>query len=305
MTLLEDIQTAAVDGSSDLGTLLRKCKILAARLKIQPLEDWLIWESNGYPEKEKLPDYRIWSLEVKGHFSGPLGSGIRNAPIPMACLPEKARKAYERYECRESITSIAAGLKKLEQAKSDTVQVSTGDLAFLLGTNVYQHQNCMQAWAEFGAGNLVGLLNAVRNRILDFALAVWKEEPTAGDVNAAESAKLETARLTQIFNTTVLGGAVNLVGSASDSTVGFSIATMDFSSLENVLREAGVEDQDIQSLKPALESDSKPDTKEQLGPGVSAWIVKMMQKAADGSWSIGVGGAGNLLAQAIARFYGF
>ena len=112
MTLLEDIQAAAVDASSDVGTLLRKCKLLAARLQSQPLEDWVIWESDGYPKNIEVPNYRIWSLEVKGHFVGPLGSGIRNAPIPLVCLPERTRKAYERYECRQSIAIIEASLEK-------------------------------------------------------------------------------------------------------------------------------------------------------------------------------------------------
>lgn len=40
----------------------------------------------------------------------------------------------------------------------------TGDLAVFLGTKVYRGQNCVQSWAEFGVGNLVELLNAVRNR---------------------------------------------------------------------------------------------------------------------------------------------
>ena len=87
LTLLEEIQNAAVDASIDLRTLLRKCKVLAARLGNGPLEEWLVWESNGYPENADVPDYRIWPLEVKGHFSGPFGSGIKNAPIPNAVLP--------------------------------------------------------------------------------------------------------------------------------------------------------------------------------------------------------------------------
>lgn len=62
MTLLEDIQNAAIDAKSDLGTLLRKCKLLAARLGSQQLEDWVLWESNGYPADVNVPDYRIWPL---------------------------------------------------------------------------------------------------------------------------------------------------------------------------------------------------------------------------------------------------
>lgn len=70
MSILEEIQAAAVDGTSDLGSLLRKCKLLAARLGSEPLENWLLWESNGYPENVEVPEYRIWSLQLKGHFFG-------------------------------------------------------------------------------------------------------------------------------------------------------------------------------------------------------------------------------------------
>lgn len=56
MNLLDEIQTAIVDASSDLGTVLRKCKLLAARLKNEPFQEWLIWESNGYPEHVKVPN---------------------------------------------------------------------------------------------------------------------------------------------------------------------------------------------------------------------------------------------------------
>src|SRR3972149_416226 len=101
MSLLEEIQTAAVDANSDLGTLLRKCKLLAARLGSQPLEDWLIWESNGYPDNIPVPGYRVWPLEIRGNFAGPFGSFLKNANIPYACLPEEGRKHYENYECRQ------------------------------------------------------------------------------------------------------------------------------------------------------------------------------------------------------------
>ena len=69
MNLLEDIQNDAADASSKVSTLLRKCRILVARLENQQLEDWLIWESGGYPEEIPVPSYRVWSLEIKGGTS--------------------------------------------------------------------------------------------------------------------------------------------------------------------------------------------------------------------------------------------
>lgn len=301
MTLIEEIQKEAVDSKSDLGALLRKCKLLAARLGSRPLEDWLLWESNGYPDGVDVPSYRIWPLELKGYFAGSFGSGIRNAPIPWVCLPEKVRDAYQNYRCRQSIASIEEILKKTDKG---TLHVSTGDLAVALGTDVYQYQNCIQAWAEFSVSNLIELLNTVRNRILDFALAVWKEAPTAGEGSGRISHDIEPARVTQIFNTTVYGGAANLVGSATNSPVSFTVTQNDFASLEKVLRDKGVQDKDVEELRAAITTDERPQKSRGFGPHVSSWIANMMKKAAEGSWAIGLKAAGNLLAQAISKYYG-
>lgn len=304
MTILEDIQNSAVDAKSDLATLLRKCKLLAARLGSQPLEDWVIWESNGYPDHVPVPEYRIWSLEVFGHFAGPFGSGIRNAPIPIAALKfisKEVKQYYERYECRQSVASIETTLGR---AGTGNLQVSTGNLALVIGTKLYQDQTCVQAWAEFGIGHLVELLNSVRNRVLDFALAVWKEAPNAGEIGSGSSTNLEAKKVTQIFNTTVYGGSANLVGTATASSVAFNIGTNDFSALERVLVENGVASADISELRKALDSDPAPSGPENFGPKVSSWIGKMFEKAAQGGWKIGIGAASNLLAQAIAKYYG-
>jgi hypothetical protein len=301
MTLIEEIQQEAVDSRSDLGAVFRKCKILAARLGSRPLEDWLLWESNGYPEEVEFPDYRIWPLQLKGHFSGPFGSGLRNAPIPWMCLPEKARKPYQNYKCRQSIASIEEILRK---SKSGSLHVSTGDLAVILGMNVYEGQNCMQAWAEFSISNLVELLNTVRNRVLDFALAIWKESSTAGELSKQSGQVIEPGRINHIFNTTVYGGAANLVGNASNSPITITVSQGDFSALEKVLCSNGVQEEDIRDLQSAVRADEQPKTAQALGPRVSNWIAGMMKKAAQGTWQIGIGAAGKLLAEAISKYYG-
>lgn len=304
MSLLEEIQQAAVDGNQDLGTVLRKCKLLAARLGSKPLEDWLLWESNGYPKGVPVPDYRIWQLTLKGHFAGPFGSAYNNAPIPLACLPEAARKSYEFYENRESIAAIETVLSRAKD-KPGSLNVNTGDLAMVLGMKVYKNMNCVQAWAEVENGRLVEVLNSVRNKILDFSVAIWKEAPEAGQtVSAGASPAIASAEVTQIFNTTVYGGAANVVGTANQSTISFGITAGDFESLAKVLRENKILPEDLADLKEALTAEVRPKEGGGFGPKVSAWFGKMIQKASDGSWEVGIQAAGALLGQAISKYYG-
>jgi hypothetical protein len=300
MSILEEIQAAAVDGTSNLGTLLRKCKLLAAHLGSEPLENWLLWESNGYPDDVQVPDYRVFELRLKGHFSGVSGSAIRDAPIPMVCIPERVRKQYERYECRQSI----AGIERVLKSGNDTFYINTGDLAVALGQDVYDHYNCISAWAESGSSDLVEVLNTVRNRILDFALALWKRSPRAGEGGTGSDETLSASQITQISNPTVFGGLANVIG-AHNSPVAINVVANDFKSLADELQKHGLSQADLAELKEAVGSDAKPTAKDKLGPRVSFWIAKMVQKAADGSWQIGIAAAGELLYHAIASYYGF
>lgn len=58
MGLLRDIQDAAADSKASLPDLLRKRKLLAARLKHAELDTWVSHELNGYPNDDMLPSYR-------------------------------------------------------------------------------------------------------------------------------------------------------------------------------------------------------------------------------------------------------
>jgi hypothetical protein len=61
MSLLREIQNlASADG--DVVTVLRKCKILAARLASDEFANWVKWELDGYPEAQPTPEYRRLSV---------------------------------------------------------------------------------------------------------------------------------------------------------------------------------------------------------------------------------------------------
>jgi hypothetical protein len=290
VSLLEDIQDAAVDGKTDLATLLRKLRLLAARMGSREIEDWVQWEASGYPDNVSVPEYRVWSLELKGHFSGPAGSGIRNAPIPMACVPDRVRKSYTHYECRASIASIEDTLRK---SKGGSLQVGTGDLALTLGMKVYQYQNCVQAWAEFSTVHFVEVSNAVRNRLLDLAVALWREFPDAGKSGALSTQPSEAARVTQIFNTVVHGGTSSALEPSNANIVAGDMAKV----VQRHYR--GASRRVARRTAPRAPQDGG-----KFGPRVSAWIAKMLERAASGAWSVGLGAAGSLLATAISRYYG-
>jgi hypothetical protein len=74
MGLLTDIENAATNSSIPVNDILRKCLVLAAKLKHKELAEWSTNELNGYTDKEKVPTYRIIHLSSPiGHFQGAFG----------------------------------------------------------------------------------------------------------------------------------------------------------------------------------------------------------------------------------------
>lgn len=70
MTLLREIQTEVSTSGGDLATILRKCKILAARLGSAEFARWVTWELDGYPEDQPIPSYRRLAAQYYANFMG-------------------------------------------------------------------------------------------------------------------------------------------------------------------------------------------------------------------------------------------
>lgn len=54
MSLLQQIQESVVEEGADLGSILLKLRLLAARLGSDLLEEWVKYESEGYPSDAEI-----------------------------------------------------------------------------------------------------------------------------------------------------------------------------------------------------------------------------------------------------------
>ena len=302
MSLLREIQDAAIDGSTDLETLLRKCLVLAARLKNEQFKQWVQSELDGYSKETEVPDYRKFHCQCFGHLSGPFQSGIRNAPIPEMCIPERFRKGLTSITMHEGVSS----LKDLADNCGEEGTLRSewpADACALFGQEIYDGMNLVQAWMRISKSSIIGILSTVRNRILNFAIEIEATNPDAGEA-APGSTPVPKEKVSQIFNTYIYGTVGNVAsGHDIQQTATVNVQQGDFSSLANYLKEQGVEEAEVLELKEALKSEPKPSTSG-FGKKVSTWMGKMIQKSAEGTWKIGTTVAANLLTSAIKSYYG-
>ena len=216
MSLLREIQDLAASSSKDveLSSLLRKCKILAARLNHTDFKAWIEKELNGYDDTNSLPSYRILETMSKGHFSGWGGSGLRNAPIPTYCLEEKHQKYVDNVYITEGISALEDLLSKSDGTLHKPWRPQ---LLALYGTKFYENMNCIEAWQVISSSSLANIVDTVRTKILNFVLEIEAENPDAGDAKI-NSNPIEQGKITQIFNTTIHGNVQNVATGSSDFT---------------------------------------------------------------------------------------
>ena len=186
-------------------------------------------ELNGYRDEDSLPTYRSFRVESQGHFSGFLGSGVQNAPIPLSCLPERFSKMLFTHHWER----CQRPRRPCYREDSSSFRVPwPADLVAHVGQEIYEDMNCLSAWQVIPRGGIVGILETVRTRILNFVLEIESEAPDAGEA-APGVHPVTQERVNQVFNTQIYRDVGNVAARGEVSSQSNVTAVMqgDFNSL--------------------------------------------------------------------------
>ena len=182
MTLLRDIQNSAVTSSVSLPDLLRKCKVLAKRLKHQEFVNWVERELTGYPPDADVPAYRIKATSACGNFVGPFGNRGKGLPIPLSSLPDKLHEFASSHTFRGSVSALADLVHSAQTSNKDVLQAHwPPDFVNYVSGDIYRNMNMIDAWNIIPRSYLVGILDNVRTVILNFSLEIEEQDPDAGE----------------------------------------------------------------------------------------------------------------------------
>jgi len=218
MTLLQEIQRDALNHAVNTVSLLRKARVLAARLGNSEFESWILHELNGYPEEIGfLPEYRIVDVEAKAY----LVIGFQQLPDAIV-IPSKIPERYRHWATtayiRTPITEIAALVSGVEREKEVQLQCPwPQELAIKYGGAGYapgRRVQCLKAWQVVSPPRLTMIIETVRNKMLEFVLRIEAENPNAGEAHPGE-VPVQKERVTQIFHAHISGGVAHIGGKES------------------------------------------------------------------------------------------
>ena len=300
MNLLDEVSNDLVNESASLSNTLRKAKVLAGQISLPEFKEWLDLELGGYSGKDKVPEYRSVQPVNLGTFSGPFGSGVKNMAIPTYNLPDSVKEYAENLIIYDGIGALAG---MLSQSSAAFTRKWPPEFVILSqeATRLSGAMILVDAYQPIPQYFISGVLDNVKNKLLDFVLAMQESSITSEDL---DNRTVKPAVARTIFNTVNVYGNNAVVASGETVTQEVtSVPRGDMDSLMNRLRELGVSDTDLTELKDAISSD--PDAPNgEFGPKLHAWMGRMVEKAASGTLKVGIETASKVLLESLKGFFG-
>jgi hypothetical protein len=306
MKLINDIINELIDTEKSISSPLLKTKVLASRLQNETLLKWVSSELKGYERSDFLPEYR----KFKGNIIGTFINGDRqynSQPVPILGLDKEFQASLTDMSFFDSISILEkfqkeGGRGKLEHVFPAEITALIEENWRKMGNPFLQLVNCKR-WV---AGNVIdGILASVRDSLLDFMLKIDSE---FGNITEIEELKTKKEAIATIMNQTIINnngdGNVLNTGERANISANINITKGNKDELSKRLRKGGVREEDIIELVQFIDEEEPNLVNNTFGEKVNLWTKKMIGKALDGTWNIGIGAAGSLIAEAVKAYYG-
>ncbi|WP_316153074.1 hypothetical protein [Cupriavidus sp. BIC8F] len=199
LPLVIELQRMAVDERTSVVQLVRTAKLIAGKLALADVADWIDAELNGY-RNQPLPKYRVLFGECRAFnpYRGWIPAQFPNSELHDLC----------------SEANVAQSLGSMEP-------LVFGDSDHAIFPFTFEQEKILQTLfredMKFGIyltkGHLAGIFDAVRNLTLDWCLKLEQAGVLGANMSFSVSEKKEAAPVTQQFFIQNAG----VVGSVSDN----------------------------------------------------------------------------------------
>jgi len=301
MKIIENLIEDLTSNPTIIDSALLKAQVLAYRLNDADLKEWVNNELRGYEKESRVPDYRLLKLTLVGDVSNGYWMHSQRV-LPTYHLTDEIRNRLTTHEVRGSISVV---IEMANPEKDYGVSIPP-EYFHLIGKKFTGGYAVQSARGIYSAGAMTQILTQVKSRLLDFVLTLSEK---AEEMTSEEDLKDLSRRINvnEMFKNSIFGnGTTIIIGNNNVQSIDNNIVSNDIESLFRFLRQSNIKEDDISDLGMAISADANDITNTSSPPGieVSKWIKKMISKAGSAGWQVSTEAAGNLLATAIAAFYG-
>jgi hypothetical protein len=304
LSLLREIQASLISDDPNLGSILLKLRLLAARLGSDILGDWVKHELSGYPADVELPEYRIVGISFRGTFSGSFNSGIQNAPIPTALVEKHAGEQWTKRRVKEGVSAIDDLIKSGQE--SGVIGLDCSNLILILQGKIYEDYACNDIRGSISRSSLIQIQNEVKSRALELTIELEKSLPVAAEIvlEPEKSDGIDKQEVSKIINQTIYGNYTEISNTGDGANIGVQTIQGNREELEKTLEAAGISEESAKELTEIVQSEEPTSKEEPFGKKAKGWLLDNLKKAEDGTWKVGISVATDVIKKAVTGYYG-
>lgn len=256
-----------------LSQALTRAKIIAYKINNTQFKEWISFELNGYPEKSKLPTYRIVSCDIFVEIVDPF-RGKYDVPFENTTQDEGALKNFYSEFLMQSISLLEESYSKEDIHKFGYFYFSESDVQKLRESSP-QGLLIRNAKRRIQVSEIKHVIDTTKQRLLDTLLEFNEVFPNLENEykdNIQNEAKAQT-----IINQTIYGDNAN-----SNIAIGENItqSTENNAKLDNLIQELkklGIDESDTNEVREIIINEKK----ENWGKKLMTWVGKMTTKAVE------------------------
>lgn len=265
--LIEDLTFDRIS----LSQALTRAKIIAYKINNGQFKEWIDFELNGYPEKSKLPTYRIVSCDVFVEIVDPF-RGKYDVPFENTTQNEDAAKDFYSEFLMQSISLLEESYSKKDIHKFGYFYFSESDVQKLRESSPQGHL-IRSAKRRIQVSEVKYVIDTTKQRLLDTLLELNEVFPNLENEykdNSQNEAKAQT-----IINQTIYGNNTSSnIGIGKNITQSIEVnAKLD--NLIQELQKLGIDENDTDEVREIILHDKK----ENWGKKLMSWVGKMTTKA--------------------------
>ena len=233
-SLVAQLQEAALDRNVPVEDLLRRAKVVASKLDLHKFLSWIDREMKGYGRDDQVPEYRQLSGTVNAWNPYHGWQAVIWAQNKGA---QELYRTLSNFKARLPVGEISDLINR-DEKKSSIFAVPYGSMKLhgAFGEELVNTQ------LEIDRARLAGILDAVRNTILEWALELEKSGIVGESLTFSQPEKQrahEPGIIVSINNVENFSGVAGAVSgqSAVHAQANLRVETLDLEAIREFLRE--------------------------------------------------------------------
>lgn len=171
------------NGIVDTQTALKRTKVLLQELDNDDILKWVNYEIEGYPNNEKVPEYRVIPGQLYGsYFKGSMVSHLQynHVPLPLGKMKKEDRKIFTSANITEGIEAI----KGMTQENQELSAVIPADLYPTIAlANEDPYMIITSAYVKISMPQVLSIFPKVESKLLDILAYLEKQFGNLDDLD--------------------------------------------------------------------------------------------------------------------------